>query len=230
MSLLKTLGGALVLTLLSVSPALAQYGYGGPVVRVRMAPPAAIVERIPIAPSPRHFWTAGHWQWNGGRYAWTPGYYQVMQPGQVWVAAHWTNVGGEYVYEPGHWSDAGVQPVYAQPVQPVYQPPPQPVYQPPPQPVYEQPAPVPVPVYDQQPQPIDVQIAAAPPPPQVEVIPVAPSPNHIWIGGYWGWRNGAHFWYPGRYELRRPGMMWQSPSWVRWGGGWRHTPGYWRRY
>jgi hypothetical protein len=231
MSLLKTVGGALIATLLCASPAMAQIRVGGPMIRVRMAPPAPIVERIPLAPSSRHIWTGGHWQWDAmqSRHIWSPGYYQIPPQGQYWVAAHWANRGGEYIYEPGHWS-AGVQPVYAQPVyqpppQPVYQPPPQPVYQPPVQEVYQQPVQDPY----QQVQPVDVQIETAPPPPQVEVIPVAPSPNHFWIGGYWGWRGGQHYWNPGRYELRRPGMTWQSPAWGRNGRYWRYSPGGWRR-
>jgi hypothetical protein len=243
MSLLKALGGALLFTLVTASPALAQYGYGGPVVRVRVAPPAPIVETIPVAPSPRHVWTQGHWQWSPaqGRHIWAPGYYQLpARPGQIWVHARWVNQGGEWVYAPGHWGYG--RPVYQQPVyqqpQPVYQQPvyeqPQPVYQQP-QPVYQQPQPVyeqPQPVYQPQPevyqasQPIEVE--AAPPPPQIEVIPAAPSPNHLWIAGYWGWRDGRHFWYPGRYELRRPGLSWQAPAWGRYGRYWRYSPGRWR--
>ena len=242
MSLLKTLGGALLFTLLSASPALAQYRFGGPGVHVRIAPPAPIVERVPLAPSPRHIWAPGHWQWNPsyGRHVWVRGYYQLGAPGQIWVPARWINQGGEWVFYPAHWSRGG-EPVYQQPVyeqpQPVYQQP-QPVYQQP-QPVYEQPQPVyeqPQPVY-QQPQvqevyqpPVDVQIESAPPPPQVEVIPAAPSPNHIWIAGYWGWRGGRHFWYPGRYEVRRVGQTWEAASWSRNGRYWRYAPGRWRAY
>ncbi len=98
MSLLKALGGALLFTLLSASqatsPALAQFRGGGPVVRVRVAPPAPLVEVIPAAPSPRHVWAQGHWEWSPrqGRHVWARGYYQVAaQPGQVWVPARWVN-------------------------------------------------------------------------------------------------------------------------------------------
>ena len=119
MSMLKATGRALIITLLSASPALAQYG--GPGISVRIAPPAPMVERVPMAPSPRHLWTQGHWQWNGmqRRHVWSPGYYQVPpQAGQVWQPAHWVNRGGEWVYAPGHWR--GMRPVYQQ--QPVYEP------------------------------------------------------------------------------------------------------------
>ena len=35
--------------------------------------------------------------------------------------------------------------------------------------------------------------------------PVAPSPNHVWIGGHWAWRGGAHVWVarPLRAAARR---------------------------
>ena len=230
MALLKTLSGALLFTLLSASPALAQVRVFGPTVHVRVAPPAPLVERIPVAPSPRHIWAPGHWQWSPGqgRHVWVRGYYQLGTPGRIWVASRWVNQGGEWVFYPAHWSGGVQQPVYEQP-QPVYEQPqpvyeqPQPVYQPQ-QPVYEQPQPV----YEQPQQPVEVQYEAPPPPPQVEVIPAAPSPNHIWIGGYWGWRGGRHFWYPGRYELRRPGLTWQAPVWGRYGRYWRYSPGRWR--
>lgn len=35
-----------------------------------------------------------------------------------------------------------------------------------------------------------VYASSAPPPLQAEVVPVAPSPVHVWINGYWGWSGG----------------------------------------
>jgi hypothetical protein len=125
---------------------------------------------------------------------------------------------------PGHWRGAGYRQQPAVYQEPVYQPPPQPVYQPP-QPVYQQP----VQEYYQPPAPIEVQYEAPPPPPQYEVIPVAPSPNHLWIAGHWGWQGGRHYWNPGRYEVRRVGMQWRAASWQRNGRGWRYAPGHWYR-
>src|SRR5262245_9298433 len=45
----------------------------GPGVRVRMAPPPMRVEVRPMAPSPRHVWAPGYWQWRGGRHVWMAG-------------------------------------------------------------------------------------------------------------------------------------------------------------
>ncbi len=61
--------------------------------------------------------------------------------------------------------------------------------------------------------------AVAPPAPQVEVIGVAPSPNHFWIGGHYFWSGGHSLWRPGYWEVRRPGHEWI-------GGHWDHRPGH----
>ena len=171
-------------------------------VRVRLAPPAPRIEVRGIAPSPRHVWMGGHWRWEGGRHAWFPGRWELGRPGSVWIDAHCANQGGEWVFEAGHWQSQGA-PVYAQPA-----------------PVYAQPAPV----YAQP----EIVVQAAPPPPQVEVIPVAPSPQHFWIAGHWGWEGGRHMWMPGRYEMRRPGRQWEPAHWGQGPGGYRYQPGHWR--
>lgn len=80
----------------------------------------------------------------------------------------------------------------------------------------------------QQPPPGEVVGDPAPPPPQVEVIPVAPDPTFIWIGGNWEWR-GSWFWVGGRWAPRpHPGALWVRGHWgyrghyrVWVGGGWR---------
>ena len=75
-------------------------------------------------------------------------------------------------------------------------------------------------VYEAEPPP--------PPPPQVEVIPVSPGPEFVWIGGYHRWNGRAYVWVGGRYE-RRPhhharyvpahwGMRGRVHVWV--GGRW----------
>ena len=86
-------------------------------------------------------------------------------------------------------------------------------------PVYAQPAP---------PDGTVVVDAPAAPPPQVEVIPVAPDPAFIWIGGSWEWR-GSWVWVGGRWAPRpHPGVVWVHGRWgwhghrrVWIGAGWR---------
>jgi len=75
---------------------------------------------------------------------------------------------------------------------------------------------------------VDVRIA--PPAARVEVVPVRPSPRHIWIRGYWGWDGYHHVWVPGHYVLARRGYFYRAPRWEgaarghwRWHrGGWYH--------
>ncbi|MDS4040928.1 MAG: YXWGXW repeat-containing protein [Candidatus Competibacter sp.] len=42
---------------------------------------------------------------------------------------------------------------------------------------------------------------APPPPPRTEVIASAPSPQHVWVPGYWTQREGGWVWQPGHWEL-----------------------------
>src|SRR5678815_1743855 len=46
-----------------------------PVWEVNVAPPAPQQETQPPAPSPRHVWVPGFWQWNGSRHVWSGGHW-----------------------------------------------------------------------------------------------------------------------------------------------------------
>lgn len=67
------------------------------------APPALQQEVVGRPPSANHFWVGGHWRWDGGRYAWSPGYWEVRRNASVWEPAHWQYWGGRYRFVPGHW-------------------------------------------------------------------------------------------------------------------------------
>jgi hypothetical protein len=72
-----------------------------------------------------------------------------------------------------------------------------------------------------------VVVQEAPPSPQVEVVGVAPSPLHVWIGGFWAW-HGRWVWEPGRWELRPRGRVaWVAGHWDRHLNGWVWVPGHW---
>ena len=43
-----------------------------------------------------------------------------------------------------------------------------------------------------------------PPPPKQEAQPAAPSTTHVWVAGFWGRRNHAWVWIPGRWIAGRP--------------------------
>lgn len=89
--------------------------------------------------------------------------------------------------------------------------------------VYVQPAPPPV---------AEVVYVGAPPPPREEVIIAQPSPAHVWIKGYYVWRESRHVWIAGHWELPpRHGYVWVEPRWERrdrgyvfLAGGWHEGP------
>ncbi len=74
-----------------------------------------------------------------------------------------------------------------------------------------------------------VVVVDAPPPPYAEMVPVAPYPGAVWIGGYWGWSGGRHTWVPGYYERPRPGYRYEPHRWESQGGRWHLRVGGWIR-
>ena len=77
----------------------------------------------------------------------------------------------------------------------------------------------------------EVVYAPAPPPPlRTEVIPVAPSPVHVWINGYWGWGGASYAWRPGHWAMPpRPGYGWHAGGWSHGARGWQGRGGHWGR-
>ena len=77
-------------------------------------------------------------------------------------------------------------------------------------------------------RPREAIVAEAPPPPQVEAIPVAPGPEHVWVEGYWVW-HGRWVWETGRWVIRpHAGAVWERGHWMRHRRGWMWAPGHWR--
>ena len=76
----------------------------------------------------------------------------------------------------------------------------------------------------------DVYAPVAPPPLRTEIIPVAPSPAYVWIGGSWGWGGGRYNWTPGRWAMPpRPGYGWHPGGWSHGPRGWQGRGGHWGR-
>jgi len=74
-------------------------------------------------------------------------------------------------------------------------------------------------------------VAVAPPPVRHEVIVERerPSREHVWIGGYWVWRNGRHEWIAGHWaKPPRPHAVWVEPRWERHREGYVFIEGFWR--
>lgn len=70
-------------------------------------------------------------------------------------------------------------------------------------------------------------------PPQRQDVPMArperPSAQHVWVEGYWTWRNERYEWMAGHWALPpSPSARWVAPRWEREGNGYRFYEGYWR--
>jgi hypothetical protein len=58
-------------------------------------------------------------------------------------------------------------------------------------------------------------------------IGVRPSPRHVWVPGYWGWRGGARVWVGGAWLLPQTNWGWIAPHWQWNGVTWVWAQGYW---
>lgn len=73
-----------------------------------------------------------------------------------------------------------------------------------------------------------VVVTQAPPAPQSEPVLEQPSARHVWIPGYWTYRDNRYVWISGRWELPpHDGAIWHAPRWVREGNAYRYYEGYW---
>jgi hypothetical protein len=75
-----------------------------------------------------------------------------------------------------------------------------------------------------------VYVSIAPPPLVVETIPVAPSPNHVWIAGYHRWDGHAYLWVKGHYVIApRAHAVWVPGHWSHHHShGWYWVEGRWK--
>jgi hypothetical protein len=76
---------------------------------------------------------------------------------------------------------------------------------------------------------VRVYVPAPPPPPPAEVIGVAPSGRHVWIGGFHRWDGRAYVWTPGSWVVRpRPRAHWVAGHWGKHRRGYYWVEGHWR--
>ncbi len=80
------------------------------------------------------------------------------------------------------------------------------------------------------PPPRGVTVSGPPPAPLADERPPPPSPDALWIGGYWHWTGIEYAWIPGHWEAKPPpGATWQAPHYVSAGGAYYYEPGSWQR-
>jgi hypothetical protein len=78
-------------------------------------------------------------------------------------------------------------------------------------------------------QAAEVVVRIAPPRAIVEHRGVAPSRDHVWIGGYHRWDGNAYAWAPGRWETPpRPHAVWVAPRYIHRHDGYVFSEGRWR--
>jgi hypothetical protein len=71
-------------------------------------------------------------------------------------------------------------------------------------------------------------ITQAPPALQQEVVMAQPSPQHVWLPGYWTWRNSRYEWMAGHWELPpSTSTAWIAPRWEQQGNAYKFYEGYW---
>ena len=73
-----------------------------------------------------------------------------------------------------------------------------------------------------------IVVTQAPPAAQQEVVTARPSSTHVWVGGYWTWRNNRYEWVPGNWVVPpRASATWIPPRWEAEGGAYRFYEGRW---
>lgn len=71
-------------------------------------------------------------------------------------------------------------------------------------------------------------VTQSPPALQQEVVLARPSSQHVWVSGYWTWRNDRYEWMAGHWELPpTSGATWVAPRWEQQGNAYKFTEGYW---
>ena len=69
-----------------------------------------------------------------------------------------------------------------------------------------------------------------PPPARVEKPGLPPSPDQVWIAGYWAYENGRHVWRDGHWEKPpAPKVHYVEPRWDRKGNQYAFREGHWAK-
>jgi len=69
----------------------------------------------------------------------------------------------------------------------------------------------------------------APPPLRVEFMKIRPTPNHVWVAGYWKWAGVNYVWVEGRWVKAKSVRAWVPGSWEQRGSYWAWKAGRWEK-
>lgn len=73
-----------------------------------------------------------------------------------------------------------------------------------------------------------IVVKTAPPICRREVVPAAPSRDHVWIAGHWYWQGNNWTWLSGHYVTKPHGKArWAAARWDKQGDRWHYVPGCW---
>lgn len=71
-------------------------------------------------------------------------------------------------------------------------------------------------------------VTQAPPAMQQDIVLAQPSSQHVWIAGYYTWRNDRYEWMSGHWELPPySNAVWVKPTWEQQGNAYKFTEGHW---
>lgn len=98
----RVLLSAAAAVLLSTSAVVPQALAKGEVIVVRVAPPAARHERVPVARR-GYEWAPGYRNWNGRKYTWVKGHYEKVRRGQSYHRAEWRQGANGWELDRGGW-------------------------------------------------------------------------------------------------------------------------------
>jgi len=203
----------------------AGYYYPAPAYARPVAYEGTPQEQVTPAPGPGYVWMAGHWTNVSQRWVWVAGHWEMPpSPSAIWVAGHWVQGSSGWVWADGTWT-VGASASQNPPVAPgaPASAAPQAAGTPPAPPAGAAIAPPPSPEMAE-----GAIVDNEPPAPVAEYVPVAPYPDYVWIGGFWGW-SGAWVWNAGHFAPRPfRGAAWVSGGWARGARGWAWHGGRWR--
>ena len=72
-----------------------------------------------------------------------------------------------------------------------------------------------------------VVVSGPPPAPVREDRGTAPSPQAVWVGGYWHWTGMQYAWIPGHWDAPPPGAVWNAPVYTARDGKYFYETGGW---